>query len=180
MPRKTKLTREALALIRTAGLDGDAYPSRAVLASAAGVSPQTFSNWLSRGEDAVSGVHRELADLVSEIDEFWVSVAEAAVFDAAFRPFEEFSIEGTVLDEQTGAPLKVRLRLLPPSSGLAQKWLAARRPEVWSERKSLELSGSVDAPATTKVVFVDIYPGDDDLDESSAPPGAGDDPEHAE
>ena len=145
MPKSAqpRLTKRTLEKVADAGLDS---PRRADLAAAAGCSPWTFLRWLNKGKMAKLGsVYRRLSELVDLIDQYWVSETSEAVRLAGVAPFEEWSLEGTVLDEETGSPLKVKLTVRPPAPGVALRWLAAKCPDEWSEKRRLDLDAKVDA-----------------------------------
>jgi hypothetical protein len=127
---------------------------------AAGITPRTFQDWRDRGEralaqlDAASAAGLELelprherayAKLVEDIAE-----AEAQFEVATAGMMLQGARGGTVIEERTvrrrdGTTIHT-VRRAAPDWRAALAMLRARRPEDWSERSQVELSGPQGGP----------------------------------
>jgi hypothetical protein len=129
-------------------------------ARAAGIDPSTYKRWIDRGErnlaelaafraaglpDELTPVERAYAKLVEQVAE-----AEAQFEVAAAGMMMQAARGGALVEERTvrrrdGTTLHT-VRRAPPDWRAALALLRARRPDDWSERTQLEVSGAHGAP----------------------------------
>ena len=75
-PRSPKLTQRIIDAIEAAGAD---TPYMTEWARAAGVHARLVMRWAKKGRAEQSGLEWDLAQLIDELDEYWIRVAEEEV-----------------------------------------------------------------------------------------------------
>lgn len=136
MAGKTRLTNEIIAriipLVKRRAKKKD-------IAHIVGVTDDTFRNWVVRGYDKRSGIEWKLVCAIQK--------AEAEMYDAYAKIVENAALEGKVIvtekqiRQKDGTFLTVErnLKKEPADEKVAFKFLERARPELWAERKYMQV-----------------------------------------
>lgn len=146
--RKTKLTKKVQEQICTfirMGL------TQEIAARAAGINPDTFYKWKSRGEKAKSGVHKEFSEALelAQAEAEMLHLKNLDELAHGGRQYTEVKIE-TDKEENVTKRTETTKVLLP--EGKYSQWILARRfPERWGDPN--ESTESVDDALDEESLF---------------------------
>ena len=136
MAGKTRLTNEIIAriipLVKRRAKKKD-------IAHIVGGTDDTFRNWVVRGYKKREGIEWQLVCAIQK--------AEAEMYDAYAKIVETAALEGKVIvtereiKQKDGTFLTTERtsRREPPDEKVAFKWLERARPELWAERKYMQV-----------------------------------------